>query len=72
METEPTYTDIVEIDLSTIEPCMAGPSRPNQKTPLSKIPDNFNATLVEMRGTTQKKKLFTLPERTLNWVMAIL
>ena len=57
LETEPTYTDIVEIDLSTIEPCMAGPSRPNQKTPLSKIPDNFNATLVEMRGTTQKETI---------------
>ena len=52
---EPTYTDIVEIDLSDIEPCMAGPSRPNQKTLLSRIPKNFATTLEDMCGTAEIK-----------------
>ena len=50
---EPTYTDFVDIDLGSIEPCVAGPSRPNQKTPLSQVPANFSDTLEEMRGTTE-------------------
>jgi len=54
---EPVYTDIVEIDLSTIEPCVAGPSRPNQKTPLSQVPQNFSDTLKDMTGSAEAKEV---------------
>ena len=54
---EPIYTDIVEIDLSAIEPCVAGPSRPNQKTPLSQVPQNFSDTLKDMAGSGDAKEV---------------
>ena len=31
---EPTYTEVVEIDLSAIEPNLAGPKRPQDLIPL--------------------------------------
>ena len=44
---EPAYTDVVEIDLADIETSLAGPSRPNQRTPLSQVPASFQAALTE-------------------------
>jgi aconitate hydratase len=31
----PTFTDTVQLDLSTVEPCIAGPSRPQDRVPLA-------------------------------------
>ncbi|MDY2778093.1 MAG: aconitate hydratase AcnA [Collinsella sp.] len=39
------YSDVVEIDLSTIEPSLAGPSRPHNRVPLSGARDRFNEAL---------------------------
>ncbi len=44
-ETEALYTDIVNFDLSSIEPTMAGPKRPQDKLLLSEVAPNFNTTL---------------------------
>ncbi len=30
----PTYTQVVELDLSTVEPSLAGPRRPQDRVPL--------------------------------------
>ena len=40
-EEEPVFADLVEIDLSAVEPCMAGPFRPNQRTPLAQVPRSY-------------------------------
>jgi aconitate hydratase len=53
---EPVFTDVVEIDLDAIEPCVAGPSRPNQKTPLSQVPANFAEALADMKGATGSRE----------------
>jgi aconitate hydratase A / 2-methylisocitrate dehydratase len=37
----PEYTDIVEIDLSTVEPSLAGPARPQDRIPLSDMKRSF-------------------------------
>jgi len=37
----PDYTDIIEIDLSKIEPCIAGPSRPQDKIYLRDVKTKF-------------------------------
>jgi aconitate hydratase A / 2-methylisocitrate dehydratase len=37
----PEFTQIVEIDLSTVEPSVAGPSRPQDRVPLSGAPAAF-------------------------------
>jgi aconitate hydratase len=47
---EPTYTDIVELDLSTVEPSLAGPKRPQDRIPLSGAKDGFRASLGELLG----------------------
>jgi len=39
----PAYTQIVEIDLSSVEPCAAGPSRPNERVALKQVREAFEA-----------------------------
>ncbi|NLI81790.1 MAG: aconitate hydratase AcnA [Deltaproteobacteria bacterium] len=39
------FSDLVMLDLSLVEPCVAGPKRPNQRVPLSQVPTNFRETL---------------------------
>lgn len=47
---EPAFTDVVEVDLATIEPCMAGPSRPQDRVPLSRVPEAVTAAVSRLRG----------------------
>lgn len=44
-EITPEYTDIVEIDLAAVEPCLAGPSRPQDRIPLPEVKKKFRAFL---------------------------
>jgi hypothetical protein len=37
----PDYAQVVEIDLAAIEPCMAGPGRPDARVPLAQVPAAF-------------------------------
>ncbi len=45
---EPEFSDIVELDLSTVEPSIAGPQRPHDRVPLSKAKISFRSSLVDM------------------------
>lgn len=45
---DPEYTDVIELDLGTVEPCLAGPKRPQDRVPLSALKENFNETLAQM------------------------
>jgi aconitate hydratase len=42
---EPAFTDTLELDMSTIEPSLAGPKRPQDRVVLSEVDDEFNADL---------------------------
>src|SRR5438874_7374152 len=42
---DPIFTDIVELDLGTIEPSIAGPRRPQDRMPLAEAPKAFLAEL---------------------------
>src|SRR5205085_9516743 len=44
---EPTYSEIVELDLSSVEPSLAGPRRPQDRVPLATAKESF----VEALGT---------------------
>jgi len=44
---DPTYSDTLELDLSTVEPSLAGPKRPQDRIPLSKMKTAFNTYLKE-------------------------
>ena len=38
---QPTYTQVVELDLSTVEPSIAGPRRPQDRVPLARAKEAF-------------------------------
>ncbi|MEO6225361.1 MAG: aconitate hydratase AcnA [Sphingomicrobium sp.] len=42
---EPVFTDTLELDMSTIEPSLAGPKRPQDRVLLSDVDDQFNHEL---------------------------
>ena len=42
---EPWFTDTLELDMSTIEPSLAGPKRPQDRVLLSDVDDQFNYEL---------------------------
>jgi aconitate hydratase len=42
---EPVFTDTLELDISTIQPSMAGPKRPQDRVLLADVDDQFNAEL---------------------------
>ncbi|HEV8408678.1 MAG TPA: aconitate hydratase AcnA, partial [Sphingomicrobium sp.] len=48
---EPVFTDTLELDMSTIEPSLAGPKRPQDRVLLSEVDDQFNK---ELDDTYQK------------------
>jgi aconitate hydratase len=47
---DPIYTDLVEIDLSVIEPNLAGPKRPQDLIPLSQMKKEFNTAVTAAEG----------------------
>ncbi len=47
---DPIYTDVVEMDLSTIEPNLAGPKRPQDLIPLSQMKTEFNKAVTAPEG----------------------
>src|SRR4051794_8487118 len=47
---EATYSQTLELDLSDVEPSLAGPKRPQDRVPLSKAAEQFKTALAEMEG----------------------
>lgn len=47
---EAVYSDVLELDLSTVEPSVAGPRRPQDRVPLSKTADSFREALPSLLG----------------------
>jgi len=54
-DSEPEYTDTLELDLSTVEPSLAGHKRPQDRIPLSEMKERFAETL-EALGVEQQRK----------------
>ncbi|MBI2619612.1 MAG: aconitate hydratase AcnA [Ignavibacteriales bacterium] len=51
--TEPKFSDMLELDLATVEPSLAGPKRPQDRVPLSDAKRSFRGNLMEMiKGKT--------------------
>jgi len=47
---EPEFTDVIELDLSSVEPCMAGPKRPHDRIAIQNIGREFSASLAKPAG----------------------
>jgi aconitate hydratase len=52
---EPTFSDTVELDLSEVEPSLAGPKRPQDRVPLRTSKQGFRAALSELLGEGAKQ-----------------
>jgi aconitate hydratase len=53
---DPLYTDVVEIDMSEIEPSVAGPRRPQDRIPLRELKKRFYITLRDNFGHIPKSE----------------
>jgi aconitate hydratase len=49
------YTDVVELDLSTVEPSLAGPKRPQDRVPLRSAKTVYRASVVKMAEERAQK-----------------
>jgi aconitate hydratase len=47
---DPVFTDSLHLDLSTVEPSMAGPKRPQDRVPLSQVSEAFRKALTDVFG----------------------
>jgi len=45
---EPVYSERVELDLGTVEPCLAGPARPQDRVPLRRAKAAFGESLAKI------------------------
>ena len=55
---EPEYTDTIELDLSTVKPCLAGHKRPQDQIMLSEMKEKFADTLKAL-GVEEQRKPFS-------------
>ncbi len=51
---DPVFTEVVELDLSSIEPSLAGPKRPQDRVSLSQLKPAFDQLLMETPGAGDK------------------
>lgn len=58
-----TYTDVVELDLATIEPTVAGPKRPQDKILLK----NFKSKFIDLLHQSYGRKYIQPPEQLTRW-----
>jgi aconitate hydratase len=47
MPGEVDYSSVIDLDLASVEPCLAGPKRPQDLVPLSQLAQQFNAALAK-------------------------
>ncbi|MEG6573529.1 aconitate hydratase AcnA [Caldibacillus debilis] len=47
---DPVYTEVLELDLSTVEPNLSGPKRPQDLIPLSKMKESFQKAISAPAG----------------------
>ncbi|HET9941769.1 MAG TPA: aconitate hydratase AcnA, partial [Terriglobia bacterium] len=54
---DPVFTDTIELDLSSVEPSMAGPKRPQDRVPLAKSKQVFREALPSLMKTQSAGKV---------------
>jgi aconitate hydratase len=55
---KPVFTDMLELDLSTVEPSLAGPKRPQDRVPLTQVKSGFATGLSDIvKGADLKQRV---------------
>lgn len=57
-QVEPVYTEVIALDLATIRPCVAGPTRPQDYVELISLPHTMTQFLNEANRGNEKYKAF--------------
>src|SRR6187549_1471728 len=52
---DPVYSEVIELDLATVEPCLAGPRRPQDRVSLKQAKSGFNTALPTLQAASAKK-----------------
>ncbi|GGI75826.1 aconitate hydratase AcnA [Legionella impletisoli] len=61
---EPVFTDTLSLDLSTVEPSLAGPKRPQDKVNLRTLPEEFDAFLKQSDKEKEKNSEFAVDKES--------
>lgn len=56
---EPEFGDVIELDISTIQPSLAGPKRPQDRVILPEISESFTALQKELGGNNESNILIS-------------
>ncbi len=59
---DPVFTDTLALDLGDVEPSLAGPKRPQDRVPLSKMPASIKAIVPERRSITVEGSNYKLDD----------
>jgi aconitate hydratase len=59
---EPRFSDVVELDLNTVEPSLAGPRRPQDRVALGSVPQGFQTAFAPGDGTKPPVEIKIGPE----------
>ena len=54
---DPVFTDVLEFDLKSLEPCIAGPKRPQDRVPLVRAKTGFTEVLSDGFGKTEMTRV---------------
>jgi aconitate hydratase len=60
-ESEAHYTEVIELDLGTVEPSLAGPSRPQDRVSLKMAKPRFQEALPGLQSSAKKKGAAAAP-----------
>ena len=58
---DPEYSDLLELDMSAVEPCIAGPKRPQDRILLSESKERFRTVLSESYGVETNGSAVKIP-----------
>ncbi|CAN5388661.1 aconitate hydratase AcnA [soil metagenome] len=57
---EPHFTDVLQLDLASVEPSLAGPKRPQDRVSMANIPQAFVKVLEDANRVGEKDKAFSV------------
>jgi len=60
---DPVFTDTLQLDLTTVEPSLAGPKRPQDKVNLKTLPVEFDAFLEEVGKESEKNNAYEVKNK---------
>src|SRR3990167_5931541 len=63
---DPVFTDVMELDLATIKPGLAGPKRPQDHVELPELANTFEELLISSKRDAEKDKAFQVGDFSLH------